>query len=82
MTLTLGGVTISSDNDQVAPIRWNKDEMETGEVWLSLGAQADLKARGNAYDAVFVVYDSSHPNGLVWGTTKILVKAEVEVKTG
>lgn len=79
ITVTLAGVTIESDNGVSDPITWNKAGMETGEVLLKLGDQSSLKPRVNAYDAVFVVYDGSHPDGIVWGSRKILIKTEVEV---
>lgn len=82
ISLTLGGVTIESDNGDSDPIQWNKEGMETGEIVLALGSQTRLKPRVNSYDAVFVVYDPSHPHGLVWGSTKISVKGEVEVAAG
>ena len=81
MSLTLGGVTIESENEDSDPIVWNKEGMETGEVVLSLGSQTRLKPRVNSYDAVLVIYDPSNPQGFVWGSTKIFVKGEVEVKT-
>ena len=78
MTLSLAGITIESDNGPDDLIRWGGG-LQTGEVVLSLGSEARLKARPAPYDAVFVVYDGSHANGIVWGSIKILVKAEVEV---
>ena len=81
MTLTLGGVTIESDNGNLDPIQWCKLGMKVGEIRLTLGMQTGLKARANSYDAVVVIYDPSNPQGFVWGSTKIFVKSEVEVKT-
>lgn len=76
MTLSLGSVLIDSDNGSTDPIRWTKSDYVTGEVRLFLGG---ISAPPNTYDAWLVVYDPSNVDGIVWGSIKIMIVAEVEV---
>jgi hypothetical protein len=54
---------------------WNNDGYDTGEIRLDLGGEA-IPAGG--YDVPIVVYDPSNPDGVVWGTIHVAVRAEVE----
>lgn len=76
MTITVGTVTVSSDNGDADPIRWAKAAYDTGEVRLFLG---DQSLTPGSYSAPLVVYDSDNPDGVVWGYIPMTVKAEVEI---
>ena len=77
MTITVGEVTVSSDNDAADPITWAKSGYATGEIRLKLGAEI-LVASNTPYSAYLVVYDAANPEGIVWGYVPIRVRAEVE----
>jgi hypothetical protein len=77
MKLTIGEVTIESDNGDSDPIRWAKEGYASGEVRLFLGDQP-LVSRGSAYDAWLTVYDASNADGIVWGKFRCKVSGEVE----
>jgi hypothetical protein len=76
MTITLGGVTITSDNGSADPIRWAKAGYGTGEARLFLGLES---IPAGIYPACpLVVYSANNPEGVVWDFVAIEVKAEVE----
>lgn len=75
MTVTLGAVTITSDNGAADPIRWNKSGYVAGEVRIFLGHQA---VTAGYYEAPLVVYDEVNTEGVVWTVIPIDVKPEVE----
>jgi hypothetical protein len=76
-TITIGEVTIDSDNGETDPIRWAKSGYDTGEIRLFLGGQTLVEA-AQPYTSYLVIYDADHPEGIVWGYVLIRVKAEVE----
>ncbi len=64
MTLTVGGVTIDSDttgHGAGQPFDWTEGN---GKLVLAMGGQALVA--GNYEDGELTVYDTAHPNGLVW----------------
>jgi hypothetical protein len=75
ITLTVGDVLVSSTNQANDPIRWLQTGYDTGEVHISLGAQS---LTPDTYRAPLVVYDTDHPEGIVWGFIPVEVLAEVE----
>jgi hypothetical protein len=77
MTITLDGKTITSDNTVGDPITWAQAGYATGEVRLDLGGQA---ITAGTHTAWLVVYDASNPDGIVWGSLRITVVAEVEAE--
>jgi hypothetical protein len=76
MTVSIGEVTVESDNGDSDPIRWAKAGYATGEVRLFLGAQSLISSGPGL--AWLIVYDTDHPNGTVWGSFKYRVIPEVE----
>lgn len=76
-TITVGDVTISSDNEDTDPIRWAKSGYTTGEIRLFLGVES-IVASTTVYPAYLVIYDAENPNGIVWGYVPIRVMEEVE----
>lgn len=75
MTLTLSGVTITSDNGAADPIRWAKAGYATGEVRFFLSG---LGITPGTYRAWLVVYDPTYPTGEVWDVFPVMHNAEVE----
>jgi len=57
-------LVINSTNVEGDPIRWAQAGYQTGEIRLFLGDQA-IPAR--RHKAKLAVYDSSNPNGILWG---------------
>lgn len=77
MTVTFGTVTISSTNQVMDLILWNKSEYAVGEVHLILG-EGNIPA--NNYKNVYlVVYDPIYPDGIVWGSFSVKVISEIEI---
>lgn len=76
ITLTLGTTLIDSDNGDADPIRWIKSGYATGEVRFFLGGQTITP--GEYENAWVVVYDPTNATGVVWGSFKVEVVAEVE----
>lgn len=76
-TITIGEVTVTSDNGDTDPIRWAKSGYATGEIRLYLGSE-NLVAAIEPYTAYLVIYDADNPNGIVWGYVLIRVAADVE----
>lgn len=76
MELLIGGITVSSDNGDTDPIRWNKGGFVAGEVRLRLGDVEGLE--DGDYSAPLIVYDSSNADGVVWGTIPIKVTSDDE----
>ncbi|MEO0166753.1 MAG: hypothetical protein ABIL39_11525 [candidate division WOR-3 bacterium] len=75
MTITIGDITIASNNSDTDPIRWGKTGYSTGEVRFFLGTQ---NLSPGEYEAPLVVYDSAYVNGIVWSYVPLTVVAEVE----
>jgi len=75
MTITVGGILISSTNQATDPILWIKAGYSTGEIRLFLGKQSILP--GN-YEAPLIVFDANDPDGIVWDEIAIQVVADVQ----
>ena len=78
MSITIGGVTVNSDNGVADPIRWVKAGYATGEYRLFLGGEAFV-ARETPYWASLVVYDAANPDGIVWDVFEVKVVSDMEV---
>lgn len=59
--------TISSDNGDSDPIKWNKDGYANGEVRLDLGGES---IDAGSYDVYLRVYYTGHTSGDIWKYTK------------
>lgn len=77
MTITIGGVTITSDNGDADPIRWNKAGYDVGEVRLFLGSEAIIPGH---YRATLVVYDTTNTDGVVWENAGLFIPMEVKAE--
>ncbi len=76
ITATFDDTTIESEDAAAGPIRWNQDGYATGEIRLFLG---DQNISADRYSTVYIVtYDPDNTNGIVWGSIRVEVKAEVE----
>jgi hypothetical protein len=75
MTATFGSTTITSNNKATGPIKWDQAGYDTGEIRLDMGAET---IPVGTYDCWINVYDPSNPEGVVWGTVRIQVVAEME----
>ncbi len=64
MSLAVEDLVIDSTNQEGDPIRWVQEGYQTGEIRLFLGGQAIVARR---HKAKLAVYDSSNPNGILWG---------------
>jgi hypothetical protein len=65
INVVIGTVTVSSVNGASDPIRWAQAGYATGEVRMTLGAQA-LRA-GTYRHCPIVVFDAVNTNGIAWG---------------
>ena len=77
MTLSFGSALVRSTNQDSDPIKWDKNGYETGEVRIKLGEQSISPGK---YNAPLIVYDETNTNGIVWGTIRFIVIAEVEAQ--
>jgi hypothetical protein len=78
VTLSVGGATIESVGAGSGPIRWAQNGYQAGEVRLFLGDQS-LSPSSADQPAWITVYDSTNPEGVVWGRIGLKVIGEVEV---
>lgn len=77
ITASFGDILLSSQNQSDDPILWNKGGYVTGQIIVLLYGQV---ITDGMYRVPFVVYDSSHPHGLVWGHSTIRVVSIIEAE--
>lgn len=77
MDLKIGDVTVTSDNGDSDPIRWNKAGYAPGEVRLRLGDVESLE--DGDYSAPLIVFDVENADGVVWGIIPLKITSDDEL---
>lgn len=73
ITASFDDTLVSSSDKAAGPITWDQAGYDTGEIRLNLGDQGIAAGR---YTAVpIIVYDADNPNGIVWATIDVQVRA-------
>ena len=75
ITATLSTKTITSTDKANGIITWDQAEYDTGEIRLDFGNE-DIVV--STYQMYIIVYDAANTDGVVWGTVKTQVRADVE----
>ncbi|MEW5804906.1 MAG: hypothetical protein AB1847_22700 [bacterium] len=72
ITLKIGAVEITNKVSTEWPIKWTSLGVR-GEIQIRVG---DYFSKLNFYDTenmYIILFDSDHPNGLVWGYVKVKI---------